>query len=193
MVADALSRKAESLGNLANLPVTERPLALDVQALANQFVRLDVLEPSRVLACVVSRSSLYDHFREHQYGQPNLLVLKDTVQHGDAEEVTIGDDGALGMHAGYVKYEHQRQGGLLQKLEIPEWKWERITMDYVVGLPRTQRKFDVVWVIMDRLTKSAHFNPVVTTYSLEQLAQVYIREIVKLHGVPVSIISDWGT
>ena len=92
-----------------------------------------------------------------------------------------------------VKYEHQRPGGLLQKLEIPEWKWGRITMDFVVGLPWTQRKFDAVWVIVDRLTKSAHFIPVMTTYSSEQLARVYIREIVKLHGVPVSIISDRGT
>jgi len=66
-------------------------------------------------------------------------------------------------------------------------------MDFVVGLPRTQRKFDAVWVIIDRLTKSAHFIPMVTTYSLEQLAQVYIREIVKLHDMPVFIVSDRGT
>uniref|UniRef100_A0A1S3Y815 Chromo domain-containing protein n=1 Tax=Nicotiana tabacum TaxID=4097 RepID=A0A1S3Y815_TOBAC len=70
---------------------------------------------------------------------------------------------------------------------------ERITMNFVFGLPRTQRKFDAVWVIVDRLTKSAHFVPVITTYSSEQLARIYIREIVRLHGVPVSIISDRGT
>jgi len=79
---------------------------------------------------------------------------------------------------------------LFQKIEIPEWKWERITMDFVVGLPRTQRKFDAVWIIVDRLTKSAHFIPVAVTYSSERLAEIYIREIVHLHGVPVSIISD---
>ncbi|XP_019229409.1 PREDICTED: uncharacterized protein LOC109210447 [Nicotiana attenuata] len=66
-------------------------------------------------------------------------------------------------------------------------------MNIVLGLPQTQKKFDVVWVIMDRLTKSAHFIPVVTIYSSEQLAQIYIRKIVRLHGVPISIISDWGT
>ncbi|XP_070034492.1 uncharacterized protein [Nicotiana tomentosiformis] len=71
------------------------PLALEVQALANQFVRLDVLEPSLVLACVVSQSSLYDRIREHQYDDPHLLVHKDTVQHSDAKEVTIGDGGML--------------------------------------------------------------------------------------------------
>jgi len=61
-------------------------------------------------------------------------------------------------------------------------------MDFVVGLPWTQRKFNVVWVIVDRLTKSAHFIPVAVTYSSERLAEIYIREIVHLHGVPVSII-----
>jgi len=77
-----------------------------------------------------------------------------------------------------VKYEHQRPGGLLQQMTIPEWKWEHITMDFVVGLPRTLGKFDAVWVIVDRLTKSAHFISVVTTYTSERLAQIYIQEIV---------------
>jgi len=84
-------------------------------------------------------------------------------------------------------------GGLLQKLEIPESKWERSTMDFVVVLPRTLRKFDAILVIVDRLTKSAYFIPVGTNYSSEQLAGIYIRDIVCLHGVPVSIISDRGT
>jgi len=74
-------------------------------------------------------------------------------------------------------------GDLLQRLDIPEWKWYRITMDFVVGLPQTLKKFDAVWVIVDRLTKSAHFIPVVP----------YIHEIVRLHGVPVYIISNRGT
>ncbi|XP_070002853.1 uncharacterized protein [Nicotiana sylvestris] len=75
---------------------------------------------------------------------------------------------------------------------IPEWKWECITIDFVVGLPWTLRKFDAVWVIVNRLTKLAHFIPVVTTYSSEWLAQIYIQEIVRLQGVPVSIILDRG-
>ena len=66
-------------------------------------------------------------------------------------------------------------------------------MDFVVRLTRTQRKFDAVWVIVDRLTKSAYFIPVAVTYSSERLAEIYIREIARLHGVPVSIISDRGT
>ncbi|XP_070053991.1 uncharacterized protein [Nicotiana tomentosiformis] len=97
VMADALSRKAEILGSLTYLPVAERPLVLDVQDLANQFVRLDISEPSWVIVCVVSRSSLYDRIRERQYYDPHLLVLKDTVQYDDAKEVSIGDDGVLRM------------------------------------------------------------------------------------------------
>ena len=89
-----------------------------------------------------------------------------------------------------VKIEHQRPGGKMQRIEIPEWKWEGITMDFIVGLPRSKRQHDSIWVIVDRLTKSAHFLPINTRYSTERLAEIYIREIVRLHGVPISIISD---
>ena len=89
-----------------------------------------------------------------------------------------------------VKAEHQVPLGLLQPIRIPEWKWDRITMDFVVGLPLTGRRHDSVWVVVDQLTKSAHFLPVRTDYSLDKLAELYIKEIVRLHGIPVSIISD---
>ncbi|XP_070020669.1 uncharacterized protein [Nicotiana sylvestris] len=95
VVVDALSRKAVSMGSLAFIHVGERPLAVDVHALANQFTRLDISEPSRVLACVVSRSSLFDRIRKHRNDDPHLLVLKDKVQQGDARDVTIGDNGVL--------------------------------------------------------------------------------------------------
>ncbi|KAL5580094.1 hypothetical protein UlMin_012536 [Ulmus minor] len=89
-----------------------------------------------------------------------------------------------------VKAEHQRPGGELQPLDIPEWKWDQITMDFVVGLPRTAKGHDAIWVVVDRLTKSAHFMSIKTTFSLEQLAALYVQEIVRLHGVPKSIVSD---
>ena len=82
-----------------------------------------------------------------------------------------------------VKYEHQRPGGILQRMPIPEWKWERIAMAFVVGLPKTMGKYDSIWVIVDRLTKSAHFIPVKVTYNAEKLTKLYISEIVRLHGV----------
>ena len=89
-----------------------------------------------------------------------------------------------------VKAEHQRPAGLLQSLPIAEWKWEHITMDFVSGLPRSPKGHDAVWVIVDRLTKSAHFLPMRMTDPVDVLSRLYIREIVRLHGVPVSIISD---
>ena len=92
-----------------------------------------------------------------------------------------------------VKAEHQKPVGMLQQMEIPEWKWERITMDFVTGLLKSQRGYDSIWVIVDRLTKSAHFLPVKTTYGVAKYAQLYIDEIVRLHGVPIIIISDRGT
>ncbi|GJU10183.1 putative reverse transcriptase domain-containing protein [Tanacetum coccineum] len=89
-----------------------------------------------------------------------------------------------------VKAEHQRPSGLLQKLEIPEWKWNKITMDFITKLPKTKSGHDMIWVIVDRLTKSAYFLATQEDYSTERLATLYIDEIVVRHGVPMSIISD---
>ena len=83
--------------------------------------------------------------------------------------------------------------GLLQPLPIPEWKWEHITMDFVTALPRSQKGNNAVWVIVDRLTKSAHFIPFRLGQSTELLAEKYMQEVVRLHGVPVSIVSDRDT
>ncbi|GJU48905.1 putative reverse transcriptase domain-containing protein [Tanacetum coccineum] len=89
-----------------------------------------------------------------------------------------------------VKAEHQRPSGLLQQPEIPVWKWEGIAMDFVTKLPRTSSGHDTIWVIVDRLTKSAHFLPMREDYKMERLARLYLNEIVARHGVPISIISD---
>ncbi|XP_070057220.1 uncharacterized protein [Nicotiana tomentosiformis] len=97
MVADALSRKVEGTGNLAFIPSGERSLALYVQALANRFMRLDISEPSRVLTCVVSRSSLFECIKALQYDDPLLLVLRDMVHYDGAKKVTICDDGVLSL------------------------------------------------------------------------------------------------
>ncbi|GJV94516.1 putative reverse transcriptase domain-containing protein [Tanacetum coccineum] len=98
--------------------------------------------------------------------------------------------GAVLMQREKVKAEHQKPSGLLQQPEIPVWKWERITMDFIVGLPRTPSGYDSIWVIVDRLTKSAHFLPVKTMDSIKKLTELYLKEIVCRHGVPISIISD---
>nr|GEX38466.1 putative reverse transcriptase domain-containing protein [Tanacetum cinerariifolium] len=89
-----------------------------------------------------------------------------------------------------VKAEHQRPSGLLQQPKIPVWKWERITMDFITKLPRTQSGYDSIWVIVDRLTKSAHFIPANKKFKTKKLARLYLKEIICKHGVPVLIISD---
>jgi hypothetical protein len=92
-----------------------------------------------------------------------------------------------------VKAEHQGPARLLQPLKIPEWKWEEIRMDFIVGLPRTQAGYDSICVIVDRLTKVAHFILVKTTYSSAKLAELYMSRIMCLHGVPKKIVSDRGS
>jgi len=92
-----------------------------------------------------------------------------------------------------VKGEHQRPAGLLQPLKVLEWKWEEIGMDFIVGLPRTKDGYDSIWIIVDRLTKVAHYIPVKTTYIGARLVELYISRILCLHGVPKKIVSDRGT
>jgi len=92
-----------------------------------------------------------------------------------------------------VKASHLKPAGTLQPLSIPEWKWEDISMDFIVGLPRTQKGYDSIWVVVDRLTKSAHFIPVNTCYPTRRYAQLYIERILCLHGIPKTIISDRGS
>ncbi|WVZ59022.1 hypothetical protein U9M48_009232 [Paspalum notatum var. saurae] len=92
-----------------------------------------------------------------------------------------------------VKADHQKPAGLLQPLPIPTWKWDEVGMDFVTGLPKTKKGNDAIWVIVDRLTKTAHFIPVKTTYGGAKLAQLYIENVVRLHGVPSRIVSDRGT
>ena len=89
-----------------------------------------------------------------------------------------------------VKVEHQKPTTLLQPLEVAKWKWEHVTMDFVTHFPGTSRGHDTMWVIVDRLTKSAHFLVVRMTFTLAEFYRLYVWEIVRLHGVPVSIVLD---
>nr|GFB47627.1 putative reverse transcriptase domain-containing protein [Tanacetum cinerariifolium] len=89
-----------------------------------------------------------------------------------------------------VKAEHQKLSRLLVQPEIPEWKWDNITMDFVTKLPKSSQGYDTIWVIVDRLTKSAIFTPIRETDPMDKLARIYLKEVVTRHGIPVSIISD---
>jgi hypothetical protein len=92
-----------------------------------------------------------------------------------------------------IKASHQKTACQMQPLSIPAWKSDDISMDFIVGLPPTPRKHDSIWVIVDQLTNTAHFIPVHTTYSAERYAEIYVDLIVRLHGVPKTILSDRGT
>ncbi|GKF09219.1 putative reverse transcriptase domain-containing protein, partial [Tanacetum coccineum] len=89
-----------------------------------------------------------------------------------------------------VKVEYQKPSGLLVQPEKPQWKWEKITIDFITKLPKTSGGYDTIWVIVDRLTKSAHFFPIKETNSMERLTRLYLKEVVSRYGVPVFIISD---
>jgi hypothetical protein len=91
-----------------------------------------------------------------------------------------------------VKAIHLKTAGLLQSLPIPTWKWEDISMDFIVGLPRTAKGFDSIWVIIDQLTKITHFLPVKVKYTVVIYAELYIARILSLHGVPKTIVSNRG-
>src|SRR6266542_4192133 len=92
-----------------------------------------------------------------------------------------------------VKADHLKPAGTLQPLPVPTWKWEDIHMDFIVGLPRTLKGNDSIWVVIDRLTKTAHFLPVRTDFSARRYADLYVARIVSLHGVPRTITSDRGS
>ncbi|XP_075095104.1 uncharacterized protein LOC142173416 [Nicotiana tabacum] len=143
MVEDSLSRKAESMGNFAFIPTKERPLAMDVQALAIRFIRLDISKPTRVLACVVSRLCLFERLKAFQYSDPYLLV-RATKMYLD-----------LKKHYWWGRMKKHIVGFVARCSNCQQDK----------GFPRALRRFDVVWVILDRLTKCAHFIPVMTSYT----------------------------
>jgi hypothetical protein len=91
-----------------------------------------------------------------------------------------------------VKAVHMKTVRPLQSLPIPTWKWEDISMDFVVGLPKTCKGYDSIWVIVDRLTKTAHFLTVKVKYRVVMYVELYIAHILSLHGVPKKIVSDGG-
>jgi hypothetical protein len=91
-----------------------------------------------------------------------------------------------------IKASHLESVGALQPLSIPSWKWDDISMDFIMGLPNTSRHHDSIWVIVDRLTEVAHFLPMHTTDKAQRYAELYIDRIVCLHGIPQTIISDQG-
>ncbi|WVZ52696.1 hypothetical protein U9M48_003733 [Paspalum notatum var. saurae] len=133
------------------------------------------------VAAFEAEPTLEEEINKYQKEDEKLQEIHESLKKGEAPDFKEDEQ------------EHQRPAGLLQPLKILEWKWEEITMDFIVGLPRTQKGYNSIWVVVDRLTKVAHFIPVNTTYSGARLAELYISRIVCLHGVPKKIISDRGS
>ena len=123
-------------------------------------------------------------------GKENLKVINTGCMTWKSASSNVADFVAQCLVCRKAKIEHQKPGGTLQPLEIPQWKWDSISMDFVTHLPKSTRGHDSVWVIVDRLTKCAHFLPINQKWSMDKLAETYVREVVRLHGVPESIVSD---
>ncbi|GJS96577.1 putative reverse transcriptase domain-containing protein [Tanacetum coccineum] len=144
---------------------------------------------ANVVADALSRKELVKPRREN--------VLAERL-HGLDQQMERKEDGSLyfmdriwvPLEGDVRMAEHQRPLGLLQQPEIPEWKWDKITMDLITKLPRSRSGHDAIWVIVDRLTKSSHFLAICEDFNTKKLARLYIDVIVARHGVPVSIISD---
>jgi hypothetical protein len=94
------------------------------------------------------------------------------------------------MECQKVKAEHRHPTGLLQPLPIHEWKWEVVTMDFIIGLPRTSKQHDSIMVVVDKLTKDAHFIPLKTTHKAADVVDIFLKEVACLHRIPKTIVSD---
>src|SRR3954465_11188567 len=92
-----------------------------------------------------------------------------------------------------IKAEHQRHAGTLRPLPIPEWKWDKVNMDFITGFPKTQKGNDAIFIVIDRLSKVAHFLPVRGSITASQLVDLYVSKIVFLHGVTLEINSNRGS
>ncbi|KAL0440435.1 UNVERIFIED_CONTAM: Transposon Ty3-G Gag-Pol polyprotein [Sesamum latifolium] len=210
VVADALSRKSSS--TLANLESHNQTLLLEMRSMnttlelirmkqgkkPNFSIRADEVIVNGERVCVPDVDGLREEILREAHNAPYAMHPGTVKMYQNLRpyywwqtmKKDVAEFVAKCMTCQQVKAEHQAPAGKLRPLSIPEWKWEKITMDFVVGLPRTLRKHDAIWVIVDRLTKSAHFLPIRQGDSLDKLAELYVAKIVRLHGVPVSIVSD---
>ncbi|KAK4406476.1 Transposon Ty3-I Gag-Pol polyprotein [Sesamum angolense] len=207
VVADALSRKSSNI--LASLGSHNQTLLLEMRSMntklevdqdkkSNFSVRADGVIVNWERVGVPDVSGLRKKILQEAHNAP-YAVYPGTIKMNrnlkpyywwQTMNKDMAEFVAKCMTYQQVKAEQYAPAGKLQPLSIPEWKWEKITIDFVLGLPRTLRKHDAIWVIVDRLTKSAHFLQIRLGDSLAKLAELYVSEIVRLHGVPLSIVSD---
>ncbi|KAL4025728.1 hypothetical protein IC575_014133 [Cucumis melo] len=204
VVADALSRK---VSHSAALITRQAPLHRDLErprlhVEVGQAVEFSLSSDGGLLferrLCVPSDSAIKTELLSEAHSSPFSMHPGSTKMYQDLKRVywwrnmkrEVAEFVSKCLVCQQVKAPRQKPAGLLQPLSIPEWKWENVSMDFITGLPRTLRGFTVIWVVVDKLTKSTHFVPGKSTYTASKWAQLYMSEIVRLHGVPVSIVSD---
>ncbi|KAF5458404.1 hypothetical protein F2P56_022433, partial [Juglans regia] len=179
------------MGPAVAVLTTQPRLLMDLERAGIEVITSDT---STFLASLIVQPTLIDRIKAAQQVDLGLVKLVEEVGNGDKSDFRVFEDGVLRFRCRLcmladeelkrVKAEHQRPAGLLQPLQIPEWKWEHISMDFVTGLPWALSGQDAIWVIMDCLTKTSHCVPIKVSYKLDKLAELYVREIVRLHGVP---------
>ncbi|KAA0037289.1 ty3-gypsy retrotransposon protein [Cucumis melo var. makuwa] len=214
VVPDALSKK---VAHSAALIIKQAPLlrdfkrveiAVSVEEVTSQLAQLSVQPTMRQRIIVAQLNDPYLVKKRRLYSQTELLTEAHsspfTMHPGSTKmyqdlrcvywwmnmKKEVADFISRCLVCQQVKAPRQRPAGLLQPLSVPGWKWESVSMDFIRGLPKTLKGYTVIWVFVYRLTKSAHFIPGKSTYTASKWGQLYMTEIVKLHGVPVSIISD---
>nr|GEV76960.1 hypothetical protein [Tanacetum cinerariifolium] len=179
VVADALSRKS---GMLANLQIGPE--------IIKDLERMDIELCIRDRLCVPSDPTLREALLSEAHSSPFSIHPGSTKMYEDLKQYFRwnGMKQDIATYVGrclicqQVKIEHQHASGLLQPLDILVWKWDEISMDFVTGLPRTQKKNDAIWVVVNRLTKSAYFLPICKDFLISRLADIFYQEIVRLHG-----------
>ncbi|KAI3815601.1 hypothetical protein L1987_15275 [Smallanthus sonchifolius] len=194
VVANALSRKETKPKRVRALQPTTHPGLPDkirsaqLEALKRENLPLEGTRGMEAQLEVKSDGIRY--FAERiwvpVFGNLRELVMDEA--HKSRYSIQPGSDKMY--HDLKVKVEYQKPSGFLQQPEIPMLKWEQISMDFITKLPRTPTGCDTIWVIVDRLTKSAHFLAIKEIDKMEKLSRIYLKEVVSWHGVPISIISD---
>ncbi|GJV29887.1 retrotransposon protein, putative, ty3-gypsy subclass [Tanacetum coccineum] len=137
------------------------------------------------LAAVVFALKIWRHYISKKL-KGRLGAIVAIVQKLEDERTMCSNDQALREKV--MTEAHSSPFTIHPAVEIPMWKWDEISMDFVTGLPTTQKRHDAIWVVVDRLTKSAHFLPIRKNYGISKLAEIFQQEIVRLHGTPTSIV-----
>ncbi|KAF5459785.1 hypothetical protein F2P56_019703 [Juglans regia] len=179
VVADALSRK--SMGSAVAALTTQHRLLMDLERASIEIIASDT---NAFMASLVVQPALIDRIKVSQQVDSGLVKLVEEFRNRDKSDFNVSEDGVLRFRGRLciladdalkrVKAEHHRPAEFLQPLQIPKWKWEHISMDFVRGLPRTLNGQDAIWVIADCLTKTARFVPIKVSFKLEKLAKLYV-------------------